>query len=67
MFDNLRIHPDLLGVRAEEKSLPASSCAGEFQTKSLHRSLTMVEITNDGRLLWASFDKELYLQEEDLP
>ncbi len=67
MFGNLRIHPDLLPVSEEEKSLLASSCCGEFQTKSLQRSLTMFEITMDGRLLWASFDEELYYSEDDLP
>ncbi|MDO1451838.1 hypothetical protein Q0590_36550 [Rhodocytophaga aerolata] len=67
MFDNLRIHPDMLPVSGEEKRLLAKSCAGEFQTKSLHRDLTMIEITKEGRLLWASFDQELYFSDEDLP
>lgn len=67
MFDNLRIDPDLLPVSEEEKKLLATSCAGEFQTKSLHRDLTMVEITKEGKLLWASFDQELYFSDEDLP
>jgi hypothetical protein len=58
MFDNLRIHPDLLPVSVEEKFLLANSCGGEFQTKSLQRSLSMVDITTVGRLFWACFDKE---------
>ncbi len=67
MFDYLRIDPDLLPVSAEEKCLLSCACGGEFQTKSLHKDLTMVEITSKGRLLWAWFDHRVYLSEQDLP
>ncbi len=66
MFDNLRITPDLLPVSEEEKLLLARSCAGEFQTKSLQRSLTVVEITPKGKLLWASYDTRIFYAPDEL-
>ncbi|MDO1451070.1 hypothetical protein Q0590_32650 [Rhodocytophaga aerolata] len=39
--------------------------AGEFETKRLQRDLIMIEITTDGKLIWATFDNELYCSDDD--
>ena len=67
MFDQLRIHLDMLPIEKEEKLLLEKSCGGEFQIKSLQRSLIVVEITTNGKLLWVAFDKKLYISADELP
>ncbi len=62
MFDYIRINPRLLPVSPEERKKLRPSCLRQFQTKSFEKLLTVVHITNDGKLRWLKVEYEPILR-----